>query len=160
MRDPSTGQEVERPYHEGMEQQLPERFKVKFTALMPKGDDPVSVVPPGRSFLFLHPKSTRGSMPLLGVVEEVRLVETSPHPTDTPHVYHLDVRRIQAPGQANIAHPGVDAGVGAALRHTLLQHFGLSVGGANAAVVVHGGRHSASIKQILHLPGGTPRMPA
>ncbi len=157
VRDPSTGQEVERPYHEGMEQQLPERFKVKFTARTRSGEDPTIIVSPGRSFLFLHPYKSNGSMPMLGVVEEARLVERSSWPTHMPHIYHLAVRRIQGQGGAGVVHPGIRSDAGVAFRNTLVQHFGVAVAQANTA--------PATLNQtrplfVLHLPGGTPRTPA
>ncbi len=158
MRGPRTGQEVERPYHEGMEQQLPERFKVKFTARMFADDDPIAMVPPGRSFLFLHHHCARGVMPLLGVVEAAQLVERSATPWSKPHVYHLHVRRLRDNhGDASGVPPGVQDGHGAAMRHALVHHFGLSVAKANAAPVSF---HNGHPMCVLHLPGGTPRVPA
>ncbi len=159
VRDPSTGQEVERPYHEGMQQLLPERFKVKFVARMLATPDPIAGIPPGRSFLFLHPYKSKGSMLLLGVVEAVRLVERAKNPTHVPHIYHLDVRRVQGQGQGGegIVHPGIQSDVAVALRNTLVQHFGVAVAQANAVPAM---LDQKCARFVLHFPGGTPRMPA
>ncbi len=157
VRDPSTGQEVERPYHEGMEQQLPERFKVKFVARMYASEDPIASVPPGRSFLFLHPYMSKGSMSLLGVVEEARLVERSAHAKVLPHVYHLDVRRVQGQGEADATFQGIRADAGAAFGNTLVQLFGLTVAQANVTPATLGNERA---RHVLHLPGGTPQVPA
>ncbi len=157
MRDPRTGQEVERPYHEGMEQQLPERFKVKFVAFMPWSQDPVATVPPGRSFLFLYRFKARGVMPLLGVVEVAQLVHRSADPWTKPHVYHLHVRRLQGQVDCDITYQGVESDAGAALRNTLVHHFGVSAARANAVPVA---RHPGHPMFLLHLPGGTPSVPS
>ncbi len=153
VRDLRSGQEVERPYHPGMEQELPERFKVKFTARMFPSEDPVASVPPGRSFLFLHRFTATGVMPLLGVVEEAQLVHTSADPWTTPHVYHLHVRRLQA----NQGYGGSLSGPGAVLRNTLVHHFGVSVVQALGTPVM---LHGSQLLDVLHLPAGTPRIPA
>ncbi len=159
VHDPRTGQEVERFYHEGMEQQLPERFKVKFVAFMPPGQDPVASVPPGRSFLFLHHHPRRSTMSLLGVVEAAELVERSADPWSKPHVYHLHVRRLQEPQQGDVggAHLSTQSGAGPALRNALVRHFGVGVAQANSTPVE---LHGSKVASVLHLPGGTPRLPA
>ncbi len=158
VRDPRTGQEVERLYHEGMEQQLPERFKVKFTARMLRDDDPMASVPPGRSFLFLHHPTRKGVMPLLGVVEAAQLVHRSAVPGSEPHVYHLHVGRLRDDhGNAGVTYKGVRDDAGAMMRNTLVHHFGVSVVQANNTPVL---LSHLQAMHVLHLPGGTLRVPA
>ncbi len=161
-RDPRTGQEVEKPYHEGMEQELPERFKVKFLARMHARQDPVASVPPGRSFLFLHHRNRNGAMPLVGVVEAAQLAHRSAVPGSEPHVYHLHVRRLQGQGTAAVTYKGVESDAGAMLRNTLVHHFGVGVDAVNEAPVLLRFGHalrSGQAVQVLHLPDGTPRFP-
>ncbi len=160
VRDPRTGQEVERPYHEGMEQQLPERFKVKFVARMPSSEDPVASVPPGRSFLYLHRPGykamTAPMLTLLGVVEEAQLVERSTDSAMKPHVFHVHVRRSPSRGSSSVSYKGVLNDATAALRNLLVHHFGLSITQANAVPVLINPHNTTS---VVHLPGGTPRVP-
>ncbi len=160
VRDTHTGWELERPYHEGMEQQLPERFKVKFLARMLPSEDPVASVPPGRSFLYLHNPGhgvdTAPTLTLLGVVEEAQLVERSADPMIKRHVYHLGVRRVRDDGSSNVRHQGAQWDRGSALRNVLVYHFGLSIAQADAVPVL---LDAQTARSVLHLHDGTPHVP-
>ncbi len=169
VRDPRTGQEAERPYHQGMEQQLPERFKVKFVARTLLSEDPVAITAPGRAFLFLDPTHLHQRrtdpeqgvppMQLLGVVEEAEFVEDVPDPQHLPRTWHLTVRRLR-PGRADAAAANVlgqlEGGPGRQFRSTAVAVFGLGVREANRLDVTLDGK---SPKSVLCLPAAPPRLP-